>query len=108
VSVRIPLVDWRQPGDAVRRLADAIREMADGRSNGFGSVTLADGTATTVVSDRRVGTDTVVTFMPTTANAAAEVGAGGMYVGTVTNGSFTITHANNAQTDRTFTYCLQG
>jgi hypothetical protein len=101
VSIRIPLVDWRQPGDAVRRLADAIRELADGRSNGFGSVTLADGTATT-------GTDTVVTFMPTTANAAAEVGAGGMYVGTVTNGSFTITHANNAQTDRTFTYCLQG
>ena len=108
MSIRIPLVDWRNPGDSVRRLAGAISELADGRSNGFGSVTLTDSAATTAVTDRRVGTDTVISFMPTTANAAAEVGAGGMYVGTVTEGSFTITHANNAQTDRTFTYCLQG
>lgn len=108
MSLRIPLVDWRNPADSVRRLAGAIGEIADGRSNGVGSVTLDDGATTTVVADRRIGTDTVISFMPTTANAAAEVGAGGMYVGTVTEGSFTITHANNAQTDRTFTYCLQG
>jgi hypothetical protein len=31
-----------------------------------------------------------------------------MYIGTVANGSFTVTHANNGQTDRTFMYAALG
>lgn len=89
-------------------MAQAVNQLSDGRSNGFGSVTLTANQTTTAVTDVRVGTDSVISLMPTTANAAAEVGAGGMYVGTVTAQSFTITHANNAQTDRTFTYAIQG
>ena len=46
--------------------------------------------------------------MLTTANAAAEVGAGGMYVSAQGDGSFTVTHANNAQADRTFDYTVTG
>lgn len=75
-----------------------------GRLNDKGTVTLTASAATTVVSDRRVGPNSVITFMPTTANAAAEIGNGTMYVSARSDGSFTITHANNAQTDRSFGY----
>jgi hypothetical protein len=40
--------------------------------------------------------------MPTTANTAAQLGNGTIYVNGRANGSFTLTHANNAQTDRIF------
>lgn len=75
-----------------------------GRLNDKGTVTLTASAATTVVSDRRVGPNSVITFMPTTANAAAEIGNGTMYVSARSDGTFTVTHANNAQTDRTFGY----
>ena len=104
---RVPTT-WADMADIVRRLADAVNQLGDGRSNGFGAVTLTASSATTAVTDRRVGTDAVITFMPTTANAAAEVGAGGMYVSARGAGTFTITHANNAQNDRTFAYSVQG
>ena len=38
---------------------------------------------------------TVLPFAKT-ANAAAEIGNGTMYIGAVNNGSFVVTHANNA------------
>lgn len=101
-------VTWRDVQESVRFLAEAVNRLGDGRSNATGSVTLTANQASTVVTERRVGTDSVINFMPTTANAAAEVGAGTMYVSAVTSGSYTITHANNAQTDRDFTYSVQG
>jgi hypothetical protein len=47
-------------------------------------------------------------LMPTTANAAAEIGAGTAYISARTKRSFTITHANNSQSDRTFGYVVIG
>jgi hypothetical protein len=47
-------------------------------------------------------------LFPRTAHAAAELAAGGCYVSAVGSGSFTLTHANNAQTDRTFSYVCLG
>ena len=54
----------------------------------------------------RVGFDRAV--LSGTANAAAEWKNGTMYIGTVTNKSFVVTHTNNAQTDRTFMYAAVG
>lgn len=85
-----------------------VNEMLKGRGNQTGTFTLTANAASTVVSDNRFAADMVPVWTPTTANAAAEVGAGGMYVSARTNGSFTITHANNAQTDRTFLYIRGG
>lgn len=98
-----------QPGERdPRRIVQAIRELFEGRSNAVGEVTLqAGGTATTVTA-ANCGVDSKVFLFPTTANAAAEVGAGTLYCGTVAGGSFTLTHANNAQTDRTFFYVAIG
>jgi len=92
----------------IRRLANGVNLLADGRSNATGAVTLTANQATTTLTDARIGTDTVITLQPTTANAAAEIGAGTLYVSAVTKGGLTLTHANNAQADRTFDYALQG
>lgn len=91
-----------------RRLAIAINGIIDGRTDNYGSVTLTASTATTVVSEARVTDFSTINLTPVTANAAAELGAGGMYVSAKAIGSFTITHANNAQTDRTFDYSWSG
>lgn len=80
----------------------AIRELFEGRSNAVGSVTLTAAAASTDVTAINCGLDSKVFLFPTTANAAAELANGTMYVSAVTNGQFTLTHANNAQADRTF------
>lgn len=86
----------------------AIRQLAQGRNNATGSVTLtASATSTVVSSDIVNDTDTVL-LSPMTANAAAEIGAGTAYVSAVAKGSFTITHANAVSTDRTFRYAVFG
>lgn len=89
-----------------RKVVNMVRQMAEGRSNAHGAVTLTANAATTTVSNMNVGPSSVIKFMPTTANAAAALAT--TYVGTVIAGSFTITHANNAQVDRIFTYAVQG
>ena len=95
-----------------RLLAAAINEILNGRISSNGAVTLTASVATTTVTDRRVGVESTILFMPLTANAAAEQGAGTMYIKTTdydpTNKQFTINHANNAQTDRTFRYLIAG
>ncbi len=81
-----------------------------GRTNNVLDVTLTASAASTTVTDARIGVNTVLLFMPTTANASAEIGAGTIYVGQSgrVNGSVAITHANNSQTDRTFKVVLVG
>jgi hypothetical protein len=90
------------------RLVRAIRELFEGRSNAVGSVTLTANTGSTQVTAANCGSGSTVLLTPATANAAAEIGNGTLYVGTVANGSFTVTHANNAQTDRTFKWAALG
>ena len=91
---------------ALRRLTEAVNELGSGRSNAYGDVTLTASATTTTVTDTKVGIDSVVTLMPTTANAAAALAT--TYVSNRKIGSFTLTHANNAQTDRTFAYAIVG
>jgi hypothetical protein len=86
----------------------AINQLAQGRSNAVGSFTLAASVASTTVTAQNCGSGSFVLLMPKTANAAAEIGNGTLYIGTVANGSFTVTHANNAQTDRSFGYAAFG
>lgn len=83
----------------VTRLFQAVNQLILGNANNIGEVTLAENTTTTTVRNSRIGADTVVLLMPTTANAAGEE-----WHITTAKGSFTITHANAATTDRTFRY----
>lgn len=91
-----------------RKQNDVIRGVMDGRTNNTSEVTLTANQTTTVVVERRSGDVSYLEFMPTTANAATEKAAGGMWVSSRGKQTFTITHANNAQTDRTFTYVVVG
>ena len=92
----------------LKKVILAVQQLAAGRSNAVGSVTLAVSAATTVVTDKNCAAGSVPLLTPITANAATEAGNGTMFVSAVANGSFTITHANSAITGRTFLYALIG
>ncbi len=86
----------------------SLQQLAAGRSNAVGTVTLTINVATTTVTTINCAVGSTPILTPTTANAAAEVGNGTMYVSTVANGSFVITHANAATAGRTFLYAIVG
>jgi len=92
----------------LKKIVLAIQQIAAGRSNAVGSVTLATGSATTTVTTANCAQGSTPILTPASANAAIEVGNGTMYVSAVANGSFTITHANSATAGRTFLYAVIG
>lgn len=101
---RLPSVSETRSLEIVRTLLDAMQ----GRSLAIGSVTLTAGaTTTTVIAPWLSSYDTVV-MMPATANAAAAVATTYIKESDITKGQFVITHANNAQTDRTFRWHSAG
>lgn len=104
MSFQPPIVTSRGAELDKREVALAIDALGKGRSNATGTVTLTPNSATTVVSDPNAGETSVISFMPTTANAANE----SMYVSAQSQGSFTITHGNTPLADRTFSYAIQG
>ena len=92
-----------------QRLVSAVINMAKGRSLAVGTVTLAVSPATTTtVSFENCSENSHVFLTPKTANAAAEVGGGTLYVSSVSNGSFTLTHSASASNDRTFGFAVFG
>ena len=104
-------IEWvGSPEEHTRKVAEAVRELQEGKLRSIGTVTLAASAATTTLTDRRIGRETGVLLIPTTANASAEVGNGTIYqtYKNATKGQAVLNHANNAQTDRTFIYVLLG
>jgi pyrroline-5-carboxylate reductase len=93
-------------GAPPRDVSEVVNNLVDGKINAKGAVTLAQSTTTTTVSDLRVGEETVILLMPTTANAAGALAT--TYVSSRGTQTFTLTHANNSQTDRVFKYVCLG
>ena len=92
-----------------RKLNTAFNEiLLRGNTSNTGTVTLTASTTTTTVKNSRVGSEQFIAFMPRTQNAATELYGATMYVSSQNNGEFTITHASNTQTDRTFRYAFLG
>jgi hypothetical protein len=104
VSAYVPGIDERD----LKKLILSLQQLAAGRSNAVGTVTLTASAATTTVNDDNCAAASVPILTPMTAHASAEVGAGTIYISDVANKSFTITHASNSQTDRIFLYALVG
>lgn len=98
----------QQDGATPRQIAEVVNRTLDGGVNSTGSVTLTASSATTTVADRRLGATSFFGLMPTTANAAAEIGNGTIYVSAQGKQTLTLTHANNAQADRTYRYVVLG
>ena len=89
------------------KIAEQVHLLSRSRD---GEVTLNAGATITVVTDPTLTPDSVLHFDPLTANAAAELYAGTMYVLPVNRllGSFMITHLNAGTTDRTFRWIALG
>ena len=98
------LIEWS------RLISEVLNGAMVGKLNNGGTVTLTANQATTTVTDPRIGPDTKLVLVPTTANAAAEVGAGGLFqtYPNVTKEQAVLNHASNAQTDRDFCFVLLG
>ena len=92
----------------ISKIVFTVRELCNGRSNAAGSFALAPNANSTLVIAANCGPASTVLCFPKTANAAAEWKNGTMFIGTISSGSFVITHANNAQTDRIFLYVAFG
>ncbi len=92
----------------LRRMYDALYRLRQGKSENIIELTLTANAATTTITDIRLSGQSVLTFDPKTANAAAELAAGTLYPSTRGNGEWIITHANNAQTDRDFQVSIVG
>lgn len=117
MTIQTPSVDDKD----VSKSNLAIQQLASGRSNSNGTVTLTQNSATTVVTTRP-GTvmpasttpsgvaipASHITLTPLTANAATEFGAGTWYISSVGVDTFTITHVNSATASRTFSYAVTG
>lgn len=88
------------------KYALAIQAALNGRSNATGSVTLAASAASTTVAAPNCAAQSAVFLFPRSANAAAALAS--TFISAVGKQSFTISHANNTQTDRTFFYVCLG
>lgn len=93
---------------SIKSIVRVINNIMRGKTNNTGNVTLTAASAATDVADVNVGGESLIIFMPMTANAAIELGNSTMYVSSTGKKTFTITHDNNAQTDRTFRYVVIG
>lgn len=94
----------------IRRLYEVLQQIRRGKLEAVTELTLTANAATSTLTFKGLSPQSVVVFDPKTANAAAELYGGTMYVLTAnrTNDSWTVTHANNAQTDRTFQVAVIG
>lgn len=93
---------------SIRRIVEIINNMLRGRLNVTLQVTLIASAASTTVTDARISAYCSVVMTPLTADAAAEIGNGTIYVSSQQSGSLVLTHANNTQGDRKFTLAFVG
>lgn len=93
-----------------RRQYEVLQRIRQGKTENVGELTLTANAATTVLSDVRISPQSVIVWHARTANAAAELGNGTLYIldANMGNGTATVTHANNAQVDRSFRYAVIG
>lgn len=82
---------------------DAIGTTTFMGSASTGTVTLTANATQTIVSNAAVVPTSSIFLMPNTPHAANDMATTDIVAGT---GQFTITHANNSRTDRTFTYSV--
>lgn len=87
-------------------IATALNNVLRGKLLPTAVVTLADGAATTTLTNPAIGANSLVLLMPTTAHAAAALVS--IYFDTFLKGSCKINHVNDADTDKTFTYLVIG
>ena len=94
-------------GSEPREISEIVNNLVEGKTNNTGDITLnAASATTTTISDERIGYNSIILLMPTTANAVASLT--NVYVSARTKGSATLTHSANTNTDKTYGYIIVG
>jgi hypothetical protein len=94
-------------GGDPRAVAEVVNGIMNGKTNNTGLVTLREAEVTTVITDERIGYNSVILFMPITADAADEMSHGHMYVSSRGKGTATISHGNHNSV-MTYAYVVIG
>lgn len=93
-------------GDTPKNVADVINKtLLNGKFNNVTEVTLTANAATTTFAHPLIGGFSLIVFTPLSANAKAE---GTPWVSARDARTCTLNHANNAQTDRTYSVGIFG
>tara|TARA_R100000781_G_scaffold113504_1_gene82121 strand:- start:695 stop:1024 length:330 start_codon:yes stop_codon:yes gene_type:complete len=103
LNVPLSLPDQAQH---LRLISNTVNNTLDGKLNSTGTITLRASQTTTTLSDARIGVNSVILFMPTTANGLTASNT--LYVSARADKSCTLTHASDSATDQTLSYVVIG
>lgn len=104
MSVRVP----GRYSKSLPELQAAVEQLAQGRMNCTGTFTLTANATSTTVSAPTVAPGTIIKLSPQSSDAAAALTTTFVDPDDVQQGSFTVTHASAASTDRQFGYVALG
>jgi len=90
----------------LRVVSQALNNTIDGKLNSTGNITLTASATSSTLTDRRIGENSIILFMPTTSNANSA--KDDLYVSARADGSATLTQASSSNTDQTFGYLVIG
>ena len=90
----------------LRLVSASLNNTINGKLNSTGTVTLRASQTTTTLTDARLGGNSIILFMPITANG--RTGLNGMYVSARAEGSATLTHASSSNADQNLAYTIIG
>jgi hypothetical protein len=94
-------------GGDQRAVAEVVRGIMDGKTNNTATITLATGGAvTTTLTDRRIGPDSVIVFVP--ASSAANADSSRIYASAQGQGTATVNHVANNVANKTYRYAIIG
>jgi len=94
-------------GGDQRAVAEVVRGVMDGKTNNTGLITLAVGGAvTTTLTDRRIGPESVIVFVP--ASSAANADSSRIYASAQGQGTATVNHVANIVANKTYRYAIIG
>tara|TARA_Y100001951_G_scaffold90141_1_gene83081 strand:+ start:165 stop:491 length:327 start_codon:yes stop_codon:yes gene_type:complete len=90
----------------LRLVSTTLNNVMDGKLNSTGEITLRASQTTTTLEDARIGGDSVIVFMPITANG--KTAENDLFVSARQSGQATLTHASSGNTDQNFAYIIVG
>ena len=92
--------------NTLRLVSTSLNNTINGKLNSTGSITLTASATSTTLTDARISGNSVILFMPTTANGRTALNT--LHVSARADGSATLTHASSGNTDQNLSYCVIG
>lgn len=84
----------------------AIRQILEGRTNNVFTATLSSSATSTVITNSLIGPNSTLIPVPSTANAASQMTL--VFTSAVGQGTATVMHGSNSNTDQTFKFVVVG